>query len=342
MFARVKGAEFDSVIKMINGSKTSVNFKYMNGVFLLQSMKTLIHNTYMNIEECDTKDGITEITVELLPLMKVFQGYKDITEIWINEGSMIIRQGNRECRLEKDYSERVDDVLIDNNESNYTNTTNWMDTFIDMRTMFTISKSLHANPTRLVVLNKQAYITYSNTLLICDVDMPDMCIKHQYGMELLHAMTRANNCTYSFNEDKSVLRLILNSKEYIYVLCDTIPILQTIQLKKLSEDLEHVTSFDFTKHITDVESAAKSLNTSIVELSICDGDYRFYITRSGFNFSIGSDDIALMNIKITSAQLQVILKLLKSCSNVEVLKGGGNLICLKFNNKMLLLSGMRY
>lgn len=339
MFIRVSGAQFRNVLERMLSTRTdNINFYKEGNRLYMHTYGNIIYNVYIDILESDTDEfEVTAIIEKLVGLLS-----DEPVTITKTEELLIITQSNFEYSATVGYETRIQSNAYTCECSEPFPKGVVSSLVLDCKTLDGLARDLGMHYAPINIHNGQAYVLYSNTGLVEDVGLKDMCIGSDVLAKVLSIIGK-REATYYVDYQRSVMYVKCSESEVIVVnITDVNKRTVETALNYVNAVME-VTDVDMTKY-NDVFTLISQLYTkTLLDLSVCDKELAVYIGSATKQFRTGFNSLPLFTLKMSTSQLSALCKMFGKFNNVSV-KRGDNKVCLeqKTLRKQLLISGLLY
>jgi hypothetical protein len=332
-----------AILKHLKSKKSMpINFKFVNNRIDIQSSEeyiidTVINGTYSHDMEGSCFSALITDSIVLLQ-NNLNQETKIIKE---NDEIVLFMQDNITLPYSISHDTRIN-ISSDNIQNNGQINSNIIDNIISgFRLSINTSKILEVGVPSVIISNGRVYCLYSNTMIINDTSLLFSDIEIPYNtFNNINKNIDKGNIDLLTDNDKKLL--ILKSRNSIITCNYKIPNLDLINsINNLINSFSEYGTFRLFS-LNNLELISKFFPKESLTISFYK-DYTIGINitiSDGKSIKIGTKNIdSIFNIILSTTQFDVLYKLFKDYNTIEVFKGSDTL-CLKNNNKILILSGM--
>ncbi len=340
MDVKINGAVLrDSILHMIGNRKGSVTFRNgINGLWL-QSRSDIVID--MDVPVLNPISDNFQITVEIDFAISLLEDLE--TVITIVEDIMIIRQKGIEIHIVRSPEEGIEEnSIIQEKLCDYSLYELKVVAGIG-RSLDLLAKSLAVTKSDIQIIDNKAYISYTNTMVIMPVHLPDMSIASDALRKVVSILGKAENLKYGISADHSVLYFHVTGSESISVQigepnksCLNTELLIASKAKPLTE----VVMEPYKSRIEKVCTAYKQAK---IELAVHNRGLYVMLDNITSKFAFGINTEKLYTIRLSIPQLNAVDKIFGSSSATQILHSE-NVLILKDRNTgvQLLISGVAY
>ena len=336
MLVKVQGDKFYySVNKLVTGSgRILLNFKVSGNELSIQLLGNIICETSVEIKEKDSNEDI-DVTVTITPAILLVNKEEDV-ELTILPDVISINQTSYTFSSTKEWDSRYQLPEFIEEKSLDFDKTEYLDLIQNSRALDTILKTTKEAYANLVVSSGVAFTRYGNAMLIQNTPLK--------GEFMLSAETARNLAKVLDAKSKVVINLtkgymLIKSKyKYMHVLIQNVDkreVAACLQKLKECKSIGYISMEGMTE---DIDTLTRVYKTGKVTFSITDRSVCMNITDGKNVFTYGHRGIPKVSLTFTISHMSTINKIFGGLSDIEVLIGG-NVLCLRHNNKTLLLSG---
>ncbi len=324
----------------LHGVKTMFNLKTEGDKLLIQVLEDYTMETSIPYEVLENDGVPIDHTVSITKIVQALNKGNDV-EVSFDNSIVFFKQKSLEFSCVKEYESRRDFGNITGEWSPYPSAriAYLRKCLSSMFQAITELKLFFPDP---VFYNKHFYCISDKTAFVESANaMCDVCIPYEILKKVSYVIRGKSE--YFVNNEKSVLVVQSgSSKFYIPTMPYNMNINSINGINKILSSLKYKAIIDINKYVDQLEIISKVFEKKTLTFSI--GNDCFYVLASGSDMRVIVGDevnVTLMSMSITAGQLNTIVSLFGELSEVEVL-GGSNCICLKVNEKSLLISGMIY
>lgn len=341
MRIKVSGKLFkNALLNSMYKTPETVSFYQEDGKLYLQSNSALISNIKVPILESDVDD--LDISVIVGSTVQLLNPREDVI-LEVRGDILQIIQSHFSYGTQRSYESRIPTKAFDMDYSlpyssdeikAFNNATKALDE---------VARVLAGNKESITIRNKKAYIKYSNTGLIMDLDLPDMSITSDALRKVTTALDRSRDSKCCYDKESAVMYFKINADEAVAVPVAEPDNHAVEALEYCLKDTKAVATINFSLYAEYMDAICKAYRKTKVDMSVCQTGLRLFINQLPTSITVGSMSEALCSIQITTAQLQAIHRLFGDCTNVEV-RRGENRLCLmqKNSNKVLVIAGLLF
>lgn len=339
MILVVKGSIIrDLFSEFVKNNKVMFNFR-LNGDKL--DVQVLDDYTMCESIDCMSIQGpiITDdISFWVTKSAHIICGESDV-EINITDNSITISQDSCSVIYSKEYEARreypdMSNVELDNA---YADRLKYLThCAVNCQPM---AKELSINYPDPVFTNNRFYLDYRQCFLVEHMMYPELCIVHSILRSF--AFKLDDNTKMKYLAESSVVYFKSGNREF-WVPTSNYNIDSTTirQVDKLIADSKEIAKVSLKDIVTSLSVIPIAFPKQKLTLSVGNNSICIYADSVDSHITIGNSDNSLLMMQITSAQLEVMLRLFKDCD--IVVRRGVNCLCLNSEEKTMVVTGMIY
>ena len=340
MLLRVSGADFQAAVTdMVGNGKCSINFTVEDDMLLLQSSGGVYVDKRLKILSLEGESNPITVTLDSAVTL-LSENY--VVDISIQKDVLTIRQGAFEYNASREPEERVNTGAFERQRISSVSKHQLTQLLSIVRSFETVGRELAVPPATLFIINKTAYVKYSNSMYMQHIDLPDMAIPGEAVQKLLTLVLMVKDSYCKYSREDGIFTVEINK--------DTCVTVNTISLDKsvlgivdrINSSLKELTSVNINEYDTTIRKICSTYKKILIEVAVCDGGLWFYVDNTKTKFFAGSSKEALLRIQMSTAQMSMISRIFGS-DECSVWKGD-NAICLRQKNSMqqLVIAGICY
>lgn len=340
MQATVNAKQFNYVFKdFIKNGKTMVNFKVISSTMEIQILNdyTVCYTCPINLMRSDEFNEISFWVDKTITILT------DDTPIMlaIDSSSITISQGTFTTTLLREYEERREFVPITDLELKlaYAKRLKYLTGCVVQ--CMPLSKELgFADPDPIFSGNK-FYADYQQTFLIEHMQFPECCLTLQMMRDVIYKLEE--DAEYAYLPEHSLLYFKSGFYNFwIPTVNYNIDLATITAVEKKLMDLQPVTTICIKPYVARMQVLTSVFPKKRFTLTIGEHTFAVSITSNTTYTSIGDTTSEYkLSKNLTTAQLEVIIRLFKDEDEIEILRGG-NCLCLRSKEKSLLIAGLLY
>ena len=323
----------------VKGAPVMFNFLIDQNACAVQVIDDYTVNTGLNYEIVELGSGRVDMTVRFTKEVLIMAKEGDVILHFADE-TLLISDGVFELQVLKEYEERREYPIISEDmlKPAYSNRLKYL--VHSAISCVPMAKELGITEPDPVFANGKFYCDYRQAFFIEHMEFPEVCITFKTLRSFIFKLEE--DAKYAYLKDNDVLVFVSgNYMFWIPVSNHNIDGATINAVTKKYMDCEDVTTIcfkDLKDRLAIIPSAFPKMQVSF---SVGENEYSFVFNRSLSHFAIGTVSKYLLSLKITTAQLGVIMKLFGDEDEVKI-KRGGNCICLESKEKSMLIAGMIY
>lgn len=323
----------------IKGTPVMFNFLIDQNACAIQVISDYTVNTGLNYEILELDSGHVDMTVKFTKEVFIMAKEGDVILQFADE-TLLLSDGVFELQVFKEYEERRDypQITEDMLKPAYSSRLKYL--VHSAISCMPMAKELGITEPDPVFANGKFYCDYRQAFFIECMVFPEVCITFKTLRDFVFKLE--DDAKYVYLKDNDVLVFVSGTYMFwIPVSNHNIDGATINAVTKKYMDCVDVTTVCFK----DLKDRLAVIPTAFpkMQISLTFGEHEcsFVFNRSLSHFSVGTITKYLLSLKITTAQLGVIMKLFGDEDEVKV-KRGGNCICLESGEKSMLIAGMLY
>ena len=318
----------------------TINFFCDGKELYLQTFGLVISDIKIPIISSDTSNLDISVTVD--NTIKLLNANEDVV-LEVYEDVMRIVQSHMTYDTTKSYESGMRTKAFDLNFDRTFNLESIKNYVAASKALDEIAKILAVNKVSVSVSNGRAFMKYSNTAFVKNLDLPDCTIASEVLRKVVSTLERSKTNKYYYDEENNVIYFQISLNEVVAVPITKKNNQQVELITEIINNTRSIGTINFALYAEHMETIYKNYKKLMVELSICDSGLRMFIDQSPTQIVIGTNSNAKCTIQVSTAQLQAICRVFGEYTDVEVRKGE-NKICLvhQNSNSALVLAGLVY
>lgn len=347
MLVKLSSASFRSAVyRLIGNTKAEVNFSVVEDDKLqLQVAGSIVSDIKLetiSVEGWPEGESVSATVDQALMLLS--NKKVDPVDIRVLGDRVEITQGTFKYSTERSYVEKLDDgafkyiegksPFMSEGFKDYVNSTKALDE---------IARTLSQPVSNIVIKDKVAYVDYYTAIYKCSVDLPDMTIASVAARSVAGRLSANSNPKYYIDEVADLMHISVTDNEEISIPVTVANMRVVENMAKLEAMLKPIAEVNLAKYKDQIDLICRIYKKMSVKLNICKNDISLYVDNTDARFVIGSDELPMCTIELSTAQLSAVSKLFGEDTGV-VVKKGDNKLCLEKPTlrKSLMLAGLIY
>lgn len=340
MKIRIDSKELYPVFEgFVKSSAVMFNFLIDETKCAIQVIDDYTVNTGVNFDILELGSGNVNMTVKLGKEVLTLTKDGSITLEFMNE-TLLLSDGVVELQVVREYEERREypQISADMLKPAYANRLKYL--VHSAVTCIPMAKELGITEPDPIFSNGKFYCDYRQSFFMEHMNFPEVCITFKTLRSFVFKLS--DDAQYAYLQENNVLVFV--SENYMFWIPVSNHNIDGATINAVNNkyrDCEEVTKVCFKDFKDRLLIIAQSFPKMQISFTVGEEGFNFSFTKSLSHFSLGELNKYLLSLKITTAQLTVIMKLFGDEDEVTI-KRGGNCICLEVKEKSMLIAGMIY
>lgn len=324
----------------VGNNKVMFNFKTNGSEVDVQILDDYTVCTKFECKSVDGDTNVADISVWMTKFIKVLNSAEPI-RFTINDAALFIEQSTFYCTLLREYEARREFPSTDSFELKPAFPGRLKYLVHSAQSCSGLAKELALSEPDPMFVSGKYYVDFRQTIFIDNIDYPAHCIPFSTLKGFAYKLK--DNAQYCDIPDNNSMYFKSANYEFWVPTTDyniNGSLVSAIE-KKLKECFE-ITRLRFGEYKERLSILASAFAKTKMVMTIGQKSFNVGVDTNVAHMLVGYQlREAIVSLNVTSAQLDVIVKLFGDDEEVEILRGA-NCICLKSGTKHLLISAMIY
>lgn len=340
MKVKVNASELYAIFfDFIKSGPVMFNFSIDTNVCKVQVIDDYTVDTGLHYEILELGTGSVDMTVKFSKEALVMANEGDVILNFSDE-MLILSDGTFECQVLREYEARREFPTISPGmmKPAYADRLKYLvHCAISCTAM---AKEIGITEPDPVFANGMFYCDYRQAFFIEHMNFPEVCITFKTLRSFVFKLDE--DAMYCYLPEHDVITFVTN--KYVFWIPTSNYNIDGATINAVTtklRDCVEVTRICIKDIVNRMSVIPTAFPKTQVTFSIGQNEFSFIFSKASSYFSVGQVSKYLFSLKITTAQLGVVMKLFGDEDEI-IVKRGGNCICLESKEKSMLIAGMIY